>query len=56
MKALFGLAALLLLSWVMADKSKIPEIQREINRKAWPWSIAIVGVVLFLFFGYPLIR
>ena len=56
MKALLGLAALLALSYAMADKDAIPEKTRALNRRAWPWSLLIVGTVLFLFFGYPLLN
>lgn len=56
MKALLGLAALLALSYAMADKAAIPEKTAAINKWARPWSLLIVGFVLFLFFGYPLLK
>lgn len=44
LKAMLGLAALLGLSYLMADKDKIPEYTRQMNRVAWPF--ALVGVAL----------
>ena len=56
MEALIAVGALVLLSCVMADKSKIEEASRDLNRKARPWAILIITLTLFLFFGYPLLQ
>lgn len=55
MEAHIAVGALVLLSCVMADKSKI-EASRDLNRKARPWAILIITLTLFLFFGYPLLQ
>jgi hypothetical protein len=47
LRALLGLAALLGLSYVMADKQRIPEYTRRVNRVMLPWAIA-AGIVLLL--------
>lgn len=44
LKPLLGLAALLGLSYMMADKAKIPEYSRRMNR--WARPLALAGAVL----------
>ena len=54
MKAFLGLVALLGLSYMMADKEKIPEATKRMN--VWARSLAFftVGGVLLFFFGHRL--
>ena len=50
LRGLLGFAALIGLSYLMADKSKIPEYQRQLDRIMWPWAIGAVlllGLILF---------
>jgi hypothetical protein len=48
LKPLLGLAALLGLSYMMADKEQTREYTRQFNRAAWPWAIASVALVALL--------
>jgi hypothetical protein len=45
LKTLLGLAALLGLSYMVADKEKIPEYTRQMNRVMWPWALAALALL-----------
>ena len=49
MKVLFAIGAMLGLSYMVADKSKIDEYSRELTRKVRTPCLVIVGVTILLF-------
>lgn len=49
LRAILTLGALLGLCYMMAEKDKIPEYTRELNRKTWPVAVVALAVLALMF-------
>ena len=53
MRALLGLAALLALCWLMADKQQLAEDRRKVTRWARPLFWVVLAFAIWAFLIYP---